>query len=198
MTLVRRCIVFFFGVIGTLIPAVALCSSPSPTPNPTPPNKSGGSLSEYARGRTLQRPSINRKEPIVITDDNLKDLGEGTELTSVTQQPSNSVESVDDAGVTDPRAFWRAKVTETLEEIRILEADAGVLEREISDLWKLFYACDEPDEREKEIRPRLMQRIQKGTILRRKFEVARSDFDDLLAEARRNGALPGWFRDLVK
>ncbi len=182
-----------FGLLGTLVP---VSSFGDPPPTPTPSSSSRRSLSEYARGRDLQRPTKGGENTTVITDDNLKELASGIELTSVTQKPSNFPDPVVNLERDDPRTFWRERVQKQIEIIRALELEIKTLHVEIVGLWEMFYASDEPDEREGEIRPRLVQKIEEQTDLDGEFEAARIEIQELIYEARKNGALPGWFRDL--
>lgn len=181
------------GVLGLLVP-VSCFGDPPPTP--TPISSSGRSLSDYARDRKLQRPTKGVGSTTVITDENLKELAAQGELTSVTQKPSNSSDSIVILERDDPREHWRERVQKQLETIRALEAETNTLHIEIVGLWEMFYASDEPDEREGEIRPRLVQKIEEQTGLKAEVEAAGIELQELLGEARKNGALPGWFRDL--
>ncbi len=189
-----------FAVFGVLMPAAAFgepqSRTPTPPPAPSPTPSSRQNLSEYARGRDLQSASKGQKETVVITDENIEDLASGVELTSVTG--STASRPVATPSPESPRTFWRGRVKEQQRRIQTLEENNKLADREISGLWLLFYACDEPDDREKNIRLRLNKRLDARTRLRVEMETAQSDFEELLAEARRNGALPGWFRDLLK
>ena len=182
-----------FGLLGTLVPESSF-GDPPPTPTPVPSSRR--SLSDYARGRNLQRSTKGGESATVITDDNLKEMASGIELTSVTQKTSNSSDPDVILERNDPRTFWRKRVQQQLETIRALELETNTLRSEIAGLWEMFYASDRPDEREGEIRPRLVQKIERQTDLGGESEAARIEYQDLMEEARKDGALPGWFRDL--
>ncbi|RLE27166.1 MAG: hypothetical protein DRJ65_03610 [Acidobacteria bacterium] len=188
------------ALLGALVPDAAFgdsqsrASSPQPDASPTPsPRKT---LSEYARGRQLQSASSGRTESVLITDENLEGLASGVELTSVAG--SIASEPVAKAPPDTPRNLWRGRIMEKQETIQILEVENARVDKEISGLWALFYACDEPENREKNIRPRLNQQLVDRARLREELKTAHSDFKELLVDARRSGALPGWFRDLLK
>ena len=116
----------------------------------------------------------------------------------MTGESSNTSDSGFGLETESPRVVWRKRVQQRLDTIRILDSETSALESEIVTLWELFYACDVPDEREEGIRPRLKQRIGRQLELSIELTAAKVDLQEILADARRNGALPGWFRDLVK
>ena len=194
------CLTVFLLLFGALTPTDSFgepqskTSTPAPEPSPTPSSRKN--LSEYARGRDLQSSSKGQKTSPVITDENLEGFASATELTSVTG--SKTSEPGTSAGPEIPRDIWRGRVKEQLRTIQGLEDDNKLVDEEISGLWVLFYACDEPDDREKHTRFRLNQKLDDRTRLRAQLKTAHSDFEELLVEARKSGALPGWFRDLMK
>ncbi len=197
----RRDLVVVFGGVAAMIAVVGYCDPPprsTAVPSPTPSVSSRQSLAEYAGGQTLQRSPSADKKSIIITDENLRDWASGKELTAVTRKTSKSPGPGFDLETEAPRVVWRDRVQQRLGVIHDLESETSGLESEIAGLWKLFYACDDPDERDQRLRPRLKQRIARQRKLSVELEAARVDLQKLLAEARRNGALPGWFRDLVK
>ncbi len=197
----RRDLVVIFGGVAAMITVFGFCDPPprsTAVPSPTPSVSSRQSLAEYAGSRPLQRSSSGKKKSIVITDENLRDWASGKELTSVTRETSKSPAPEFDLETEAPRVVWRERVQQSLRVVRDLESETSALESEIAGLWKLFYACDEPDERVQRLGPRLKQRIGRQRELSVELEDARVDLQKLLADARRNGALPGWFRDLVK
>jgi hypothetical protein len=188
------------ALLGALVPDAAFgdsqskASSPQPDASPTPsPRKT---LAEYARGRQLQSTSSGRTESLLITDENLGTLASGVGLTSVSGSPASGAAAT--ASPETPRDLWRGRFKEQQETIQILEVENARVDKEISGLWALFYACDEPENREKNIRPRLNQQLVDRARLREELKTAHLDFKELLVDARRSGALPGWFRDLLK
>ncbi len=184
-----------------MIAVYGFCDPPprsTAVPSPTPSVSSRQSLAEYAEKKTLQRSSAGDQKSIVITDENLSDWASGKELTSVTGESADSRDSGFGLETENPRVVWRKRVQEGLDAIRVLDSETSGLESEIVALWELFYACDVPDEREERIRPRLKQRIGRQLELSIELKAAKIDLQEILADARRNGALPGWFRDLVR
>ena len=169
-------------------------STPPPDPSPTPSSRKN--LSEYARGRDLQSASSGQKKSLLITNENLEGLASGVELTSVAV-PTDPKPGAK-ASPETPRDYWRGRVKAQQDKIRTLEDDNNLKDQEISRLWTLFYSCNEPEVRENDIRIRLKQKLIDRTRLRSELKTAHLDFKELLVEARRNGVLPGWFRDLVK
>ncbi len=172
-------------------------STPDPGSEPSPTPTSRENLSDYARGHDLRTSSQDRKTPVVITDENLKGLAGGVELTSVTTTGNVSVVPNATVGQETLREQWRAKVKAQIEIIRSIEKHSVLLKREISDLWDMFYASDDPIERERSVRPRLIDKLDEPARLDKELQTARAGLENLLKEARRSGALPGWFRDLM-
>lgn len=183
-----------FAVLGTLVSAVVFSDSPA-TPTPVPPSRAR--LSDYARQHRVQPSQGGDPSAIVISDDNLKEMASGSDLTAVTGESKKPPSPVGAVGPIDPRAFWREKVRAQLAVVRRLETRAQAVRVEISELWEMFYACDVPENRETEIRPRLIRKIDDQVIFDREYEAANHDLQILLGEAQRNGARSGWFRDLL-
>ena len=192
----RRTWVVLVGFFVALNSPTGAEHPPSPTPTVSPARQD---LAQYARDHALRKDPGSENTSIVISDENLEGYAGATELTAVT--PTHSGNKTTDPKASplndDPRALWRRRVSDQLETIRKLKEEAVRLEPEIAELWQLFYRCDEPSERDDEIRPRLIHDIKALADIRQGINTAQSDLDKVLEEARKNGALPGWFRDLL-
>ena len=189
LLLISWALLMTFSVVG-------FCNDPPPTPTPRSP--SAKNLSEYAKGRKLRQTDKTNTPKIVISDDNLEKMGSGVELTAVTQVSPKIETPVGETDDQDPRRNWRSRIQEHLDVIDALEAQGNLIDEEISRLWEMFYACDEPGRREDQIRPKLVQKIEEKNDFLKKFDLARLNLEKTLEDARENGIPPGWYRDILR
>ena len=70
------------------------------------------------------------------------------------------------------------------------------LNREIPGLWTKFYSWDDPAYRDGVIKPKLDRDLQEAKELQKKIPEEEAKLDQIREQARRDGALPGWFRGL--
>ncbi|MFH1177912.1 MAG: hypothetical protein V1750_10940 [Acidobacteriota bacterium] len=197
-----------------LLVLVAVAPSPTPVPTPTPSGapraailqtdparrapaaKMAGSLAELAKRIRLRMPA---SQPRVINNENLKELGAGVELTSA--QPRDG--AAEPAGVPqapaaaeDPKKkLWQGRYWDAVNRLAALEADERRLQAELARLEQEFYAHDDPAERDGVIKPALDATRQELQDVQAQLEKAREEPDEVLDAARRDGALPGWFRE---
>lgn len=173
------------AVFAAFASVPALCGvAPSPTPTPRPRPTT---LAAYARATVLDRTEQSGDGPIVITSDNLDELGRDA-LFSVTSEPlAEPLEPGPDTRV-DPkvRARWRSKVLAQSERIARLEARRTSVEAEIDRLERGRLDARTLDRIE---RAEAKLHLIDADIRREKTVLSR-----IVREARKQGAQPGWFR----
>ena len=176
---IHRHITAFFVALASVH---VLCSEPPPRPTPTPTPRPT-TLAAYARATVLERTG----EPIVITGDNLDELGRGARFCVTSEPVSEPLKPVPDTRI-DPklRARWRSKVLAQSQRIARLEARRAAVEAEIDRLERGRLDARTLDRIERaEAKLRLVD-----TDLRRE----RTALSRIVREARKQGAQPGWFR----
>ena len=70
------------------------------------------------------------------------------------------------------------------------------LDKEIPALWNQFYSWDDPAYRDGVIKVKLDRALARRKELEERLAVEEEALPKILDEARRDGALPGWFRGL--
>ncbi len=177
---------------------------PQPTPTATPPinilisrSSSGatvptGSLADFAKRTKLKLPE---GQPRVLTNENVKQLAEGIELTTTLGGAPPAVA----AGA--PReeakkALWQGRYRNAVSRVAQLEAEVKRLEAEVAGLEQQFYAHSDPFERDGKIKPAWDKALADLAAAKAALEDARKAPDEVLNAARRDGALPGWFRGI--
>lgn len=177
---------------------------PAPTPTPTPisllaPSSAGtssrpGSLAELARRIKLRLPEGS--EGRTITNESLKTLATGVELTIAKAGPPVDTEGAEqaDAEAEQKQAYWQERYWEAQAELEQAEAEVRRLEAETARLQNEFYSTDDPALRDGVVKPAWDQALADLQAARERLEQARTGPDKVRDEALRNGALPGWFR----
>lgn len=183
----------------TATPVARVTATPTPGPR---------SLAEAARQIKLRSPERDSAGRIVISDRTLPELAEQGAVTTTTGERSADRRFVDiqgegapgsGSGEVDPeqrREFWRGKFQAQAAAIAVLEARIAELDREIPGLWNQFYAWDDPAYRDGVIKVRLDRALAESEELKAKLPAEREKLEEIREQARRDGALPGWFRDL--
>ncbi|MBZ5587984.1 MAG: hypothetical protein LAO05_05420 [Acidobacteriia bacterium] len=173
---------------GAKPPINILLSRPDAEPAPR-----GGSLSEVAKHIKLKLPA---NQPRVLTNATVKQLAEGVELTTGVAGPRGS--AAVPAGVNEDgkKAKWQQRYRSAIERVHRLEADVKSLEARASGLERDFYAHDDPVYRDSVIKPAWDRAVSDLQATRADLEGAEKQPDEVLNAARRDGALPGWFRGL--
>ncbi len=186
--------------------AAQAAAHPPPTPTPTPVPRLNilsrssseapgptGSLSDTAKGIKLKLPE---GQPRVINNQTVKQLAEGVELTTTKGTGGPVYAPPGEAQASSKKAMWQqryraavSRVAELEAEIRRLEGEAGRLERD-------FYAYDDPAQRDGVIKPAWDRAVSDLRKAQADLAEARNRPEEVLNEARRDGALPGWFRGL--
>jgi hypothetical protein len=182
----------------------AAATAATPTPTPTPPvnilvsRESSeaavptGSLADFAKKTKLKLPE---GKPRVLTNESVKELAEGIELTTTIGggPPSRSGGSSRGPGT---KAMWQQRYRDAVSRVANLEAQVKRLEAEANRLEQEFYAHDDPFERDAKIKPAWDKALADLSAAKEALADARKGPDEVLNDARRAGALPGWFRGL--
>lgn len=177
---------------------------PSPTPTPTPRPRS---LADLARQLRLHREGP-QGQPVTITNENLSSYAARGGLTTVNSTPGPGTSQrtglegaavqgpASPPGETSPRDMWRKRYSDQKDRVTTLEHRRKELDSQIPALWNKFYAWDDPAYRDGVIKPELDAAIRERDQIDTKIEEERAKLSDILDQARRAGAKPGWFRDL--
>ncbi|OFV81598.1 MAG: hypothetical protein A2Y78_12190 [Acidobacteria bacterium RBG_13_68_16] len=191
-------------VLLVLVAAQA-AAPPSATPTPTPRlnillSRPGsevtaptGSLADVAKRIKLKLPE---GQPRIITNDNLKQLSEGVELTTAKGVAGTGYAPVGQGPADQKKAIWQQRYREAVTRVAALEADIKRLEGEANRLEREFYAHDDPAQRDGVVKPAWDKTVANLRKAQADLAEARNKPEQVLEEARRNGALPGWFRGL--
>lgn len=201
--------------LGVSGPAASADPTPTPTPTATPtptvPPQTVAEAARQARAGAGQGATPTRT-PIVISNENLAELAAKGTLTEVTGTSSDASArrpvsapgadagpDADGAAVTEEetkRAYWRSRYKGQKDLIESIKGEIEALDTEIPGLWNQFYAWDDPAYRDGVIKVRLDEALARREELARQLPEEEAKLPDILNEARRDGALPGWFRDL--
>jgi hypothetical protein len=176
----------------------------APTTTPAP-----NSLAAAARQIRLRRGTpIAGRTPLVITNKNLQGYAEKGSLTYSTGSGSATASSGPDGAEgkasdkekrsdEEKRAYWRGKYQDQKNKIANMQKRIQELDKEIPGLWTQFYSWDDPAYRDGVIKPKLDRALQERKELGDKLPAEQNKLEEILDQARRDGALPGWFRGLV-
>jgi len=197
------------NVLLMLVLAAPPAVKPTPTPVPiaTPtvvllPSSqrsapAAGGLADLARGIKLRLPAGDSR---VITNERVKELSRGVELTTSIPGPPEQAEAGRVEQATreegEKQQYWVERYQEARREVEDLQAEVARLEEETARLERDFYSRDDPAYRDGVIKPAWDQALEDLRANREKLEEARSAPDRVKDEALRDGALPGWFRGL--
>jgi hypothetical protein len=152
----------------------------TPTPGPTPTGKQ--TLNEVAKDKKLNKEAAGESDgPIVITNENLDDYASKGGLTEIKGSIKNVAEGPHRAGVVmvDPDA-----------------QQAQQRKYDIPGLWNDFYSRDDPAYRDGVVKPRLDDSLRKREELESQLSREEPKLGQIKEDARRDGAEPGWFREM--
>ena len=175
-----KAFVRFIGIIKLAGATFASADTPHLTPTPKP-----GTLAAYAGSITLERDPGD--DPVFITTDNLRALGEGGLLTTATM-PEGEAMTVNPTSEADPktRKLWRKRVLSQQSVITKLEGRRHTVEAELDRL-----------ERGK-LDARTLERIDRSEAKLRAINTniknEKAQLSKIVRQARKDGAQPGWFR----
>jgi hypothetical protein len=178
--------------------------SPTPTPRPV-----GRSLADLAKNKKLNRDAkTSSSGSIVISNDNLDEYAEKGGLTEAglgTQRRLvRDVHSGLDVRVVDRNAqqvnerkvYWQTRYLRQLALVENLRQQIENLDSEIPGLWRDFYAWDDPAYRDGVIKPKLDRSLERREELAEQLRVEEPMIEQIKIEARKDGAEPGWFREI--
>ncbi len=188
------------GRVGPFALALLLAcvagAEPTPTTTPTPTPASGKkSLAEAARAINSQ-PTPARTSIVITNETVAANAGKGRVTTAKPSTDSAPAPVTAAADVDPKREQWRQTYQDQLQVIAVIEAEIAALDLEIPKLWSDFYAWDDPAYRDGVIKTSLDAAMARRDELRKQLTVEKEKPAKIIAEARRDGALPGWFRDL--
>ena len=197
----------------TLAAFMLLAATPAPTPVPTPapaphikvllqqqeqapPRGVAESLADVAKRIKLKR--TDGGKPLVLTNDTVKELAQGVELTTGVASPDTgpSTESAPTGEASKP--YWQGRYQEARADLAYWTGEVTRLEGEAARLENEFYATDDPARRDGEVKPAWDKALADLAAARERQSAAQSKPDQVLNDARRAGALPGWFRGLAE
>ncbi len=190
-----------------LLAAAGAVAAPTPTPAPTPsinillarPDAGapprGDSLADVARRIKLKLPA---DRPRVINNEAVKQLSEGVELTMSAPAPGDAGGGVRGRESSEERkkSIWQQRYRAALDRVRRLETEVKELDSRANRLEQEFYAHDDPVYRDGTIKPAWDKALADLEKAKTDLADARKEPNDVLNAARRDGALPGWFRGL--
>jgi hypothetical protein len=193
------------GIVA-LVGSIAFAEAePTPTPAPTPTGKQ--TLTEVAKDKKLNKDAAGESSgPIVITNENLDDYASKGELTQIKGSIKNVAEGPHAAGVVmvDPeenqarqrKGYWQQLYARQLSKIAGLERQIAQLDNDIPGLWNDFYSRDDPMYRDGVIKPKLDQSLKRREQLEEELAREKPKLEQIKVDARRDGAEPGWLREL--
>jgi len=163
--------------------------SPHSTEHPTPTPREN--LASYAKAHPVNSGNGVSRE-IHITDETVERIaGPKTTIQLSTETASTPVPS--------PRVEGKEYWIERQKSIknRISRAQAGLEKTEplIRELWDAFYHEDDPRRRDEVLGPRLSRMLRERKEFETELEKSTRDLEVMKIEARKKGALPGWFRE---
>ena len=180
-------------------------ADPTPTPGPTPTGKQ--TLNEVAKDKKLNKEAAGEKGgPIVITNENLDDYASQGELTHIKGSIKNLAEGPHAAGVVmvdsetqqanQRKYYWQQLYAQQVSKIASLKRQIQQLDRDIPGLWNDFYSRDDPAYRDGVVKPKLDDSLKRREELEAQLAHEEPKLERIKIDARRDGAEPGWFREM--
>ncbi len=93
-----------------------------------------------------------------------------------------------------PESFWRQTVADARAKVRDLENEGNVLILKLNDLQNRFYR-ESDGFNQQNIQREINRTIYEQDLNKEKTAAAKAQLDDLLKDARKTGALPGWLEE---
>jgi hypothetical protein len=198
----------YVALIGVILVGAAVSFADSePTPTATPRPGGGQSLTEVAKDKKLNTGAAGSTDgSIVITNENLQDFaskGKVTEAKPVVNReavgpnaPGIEMYDPDQQQAMQRKAYWQQKYVQQLSKIHALRRQINQLDGVIPGLWNDFYSRDDPAYRDGVVKPKLDQSLQRREELEQQLAREEPLLEQIKVDARRDGADPGWFREL--
>jgi len=93
-----------------------------------------------------------------------------------------------------PESYWRQTLADARRKVKELENEGNVIILKLNDLQNQFYR-EADGFKQQSIQREINKTFGQQDENKEKLAAAKSDLDDLLKEARKSGALPGWLED---
>ena len=178
-----------------MVTAVTSAYDVNADPTPTPEKPSLVDAANAAKKKRLQS-SGSKKTTLVISDETLitdRNKRNAAANESVAVNPTAITSNVHEQTKME---MWRQRYREHRQLIGELEGKIVELDQGIPELWHQFYVCDDANQRERKIKPLLESALMKRRDAEERLIDENKKAAELLREARLDGALPGWFRDI--
>jgi hypothetical protein len=196
-----------------IIAVIAALATAPPTPTPTPAPAPAlrvllneppqthresvpKSLADLAKSIKLKLPEGH---PRVLTNATVKELAAGVELTTALPAEKSPTAVTPTSSTADSEVLkqeWQRRFQRARAELAYWKSEADRLDAEVKGLERQFYATDDPAYRDGVIKPAWDKALVDWRNAVANLEAAKSKPDEVIAQARRAGALPGWFRGL--
>ena len=167
------------------------------------------SLADLAKKEKARREEIKGQERVITNQDAAKFKATGamtltvqTESVPPKTAPEKEAVPKADKPASDepvdfqgrPESFWRQTVADARDKVRNLENEANVLILRLNDLQNRFYR-ESDGFNQQSIQREINKTTYEQDQNKEKLANAKSQLEDLLREARRSGALPGWLEE---
>jgi len=159
------------------------------TPTPTPRED----LARYAKSHALHSGN-GGSSGIHITDETVEQIA-GPRTNHVVQATPVPLNTPFPLPPEEGKKYWTERNRALKKRIELAQAGLEKLKSKIPDVWDAFYHEDDFQRREQELRPRLALLLRKRQELDAELNAATDDLKIMKNEARKKGALPGWFRE---
>ena len=199
-------------ILISLLLMAAQSAAPTPTPTPAPAgappaikillgqqssesSARRSSLEDVAKRIKLRLPAGGTSH--TITNQTVVELSAGVELT--TAEPSSGQSALGSEAGGSPesaKAFWQKRYQDARATLAYWKKEAARLDGEVNRLERQFYAEDDPAYRDGVIKPAWDKALVEWRHAKEETEKAAGLPGEVLNEARKSGALPGWFRGL--
>ncbi len=205
---------YHLGAALLVFAVATIAGASEPTQTPTPTTSSEKTLSDVAGSIELNKEAAGATESIVISNENLSTLAGKGHLTEVTKSgPAQTSRGLADvtgngAGVEgenpefietqERKQYWQAIYGQQLALVEDIRKQIDVLDYDIPGLWRDFYSWDDPAYRDGVIKPKLDEALAQRQKLEVDMQKAESKLDQIVADSRKDGGQPGWFRGFNK
>ena len=181
----------FFYLMAPILTVLAVFAEAQP-PAPTPP-RTPRSLSDAAARITLDRSLVGGSDAtVLVSNENLGHLAAHGRLTTWTSGSNQNRREPESSPVTSPRAStrsqWRKRYGRQARLIQKIEDEVAALVIQVDRL-----DLNDNDGRRQ---ARLERAREQLAATRRRLTVEERRLHRIVQDARKDGAQPGWFRDL--